>query len=147
MTPDDGAPTKPDPSQSRLPNAAPDLVVPADAQWEEARRRHALIMPIIENARLSRVIIRQRAAEAGVAPSTLYRWARAFRAFGTLSSLLPAKPNGGRGKSRLDPAVEKIIAQTIEEYFLTKQQRSIFTAAREVLRRCLAVSVASIPSC
>jgi putative transposase len=45
---------------------------------------------------------------------------------------LPYKPGGGRGKSRLEPAVEQIVLQTIEEHFLTRQQRTIQSTAAEV---------------
>ena len=49
--------------------------------------------------------------------------------------MLPYKPAGGRGKSRLEPGVEQIILQTIEEHFLTPQQRA---------RRCRATQL-SVP--
>lgn len=37
---------------------------------------------------------------------------------------------------RLEPTVEQIVLQTIEEHFLTPQQRSIESTAAEVARRC-----------
>lgn len=114
-----------------------DLLTPTGPEWEEARRRHALIAPMVENTRLPRTIVRQHAAETGVSVTTLYRWARTFRASGLLSSLLPYKPSGGRGKTRLLPAVEKLVTKTIGEHFLTKQQRSIRSTATEVRRRCV----------
>lgn len=115
---------------------APDLAELDDRDWAEARRRLDLIRPVLENARLPRIVMRERAREAGIEVTTLYRWARAFRATGLLSSLLPYKPGGGRGKSRLEPAVEKILTQTIGEHFLTPQQRTIQSTADEVARRC-----------
>src|SRR5450631_293311 len=121
------------PEPSVLP---PDLAKLDDRDWAEARRRLELIGPVLEKARLPRSIMAERAREGGVEVTTLYRWARAFRATGLLSSLLPYKPAGGRGKSRLEPGVEQIILQTIEEHFLTPQQRSIESTAAEVARRC-----------
>jgi putative transposase len=53
-----------------------------------------------------------------------------------LSSLLPYKPSGGRGKSRLDAGVEEIVKQTISEHFLTRQQRTVRSTSLEVARRC-----------
>jgi putative transposase len=114
----------------------PDLAELDDRDWAEARRRLELIGPVLEKARLPRSVMAARAREGGVEVTTLYRWARAFRATGLLSSLLPYKPAGGRGKSRLEPAVEQIILQTIEQHFLTPQQRSIESTAAEVARRC-----------
>jgi putative transposase len=125
------------PISSALPSVLPpDLAELDDRDWVEARRRLDLIGPILEKARLPRSVMAERAREGGVEVTTLYRWARAFRTTGLLSSLLPYKPVGGRGKSRLEPTVEQIVLQTIEEHFLTPQQRSIQSTAAEVARRC-----------
>jgi putative transposase len=115
---------------------APDLSELDDRDWDEARRRLDLIQPVVDAARLPRSVMSERARDAGVEVTTLYRWARLYRASGLLSSLLPYKPGGGRGKSRLEPAVEQIVLQTIEEHFLTRQQRTIQSTAAEVARRC-----------
>jgi putative transposase len=53
-----------------------------------------------------------------------------------LSSLLPYKPSGGRGKSRLNAGVEEIVKATISEHFLTRQQRTVRSTSLEVARRC-----------
>lgn len=114
----------------------PDLAELDDHDWAEARRRLDLIGPLIDGARCPRVVIVERAWGAGLDASTLYRWARAYRASGLLSSLLPFKPSGGRGKSRLCPAVEKIVTEAITEHFLTRQQRTARSTSLEVARRC-----------
>jgi putative transposase len=125
------------PVSSQEPSVLPpDLAGLDDRDWAEARRRLDLIEPVLEKARLPRSVMAERARAGGVEVTTLYRWARAFRATGLLSSLLPYKPAGGRGKSRLEPTVEQIVLQTIEEHFLTPQQRSIQSTAGEVARRC-----------
>jgi putative transposase len=112
------------PILSAAPSALPpDLSVLDDRDRAEARRRLDLIGPVLEKARLPRSVMAERARAGGVEVTTLYRWARAFRATGLLSSLLPYKPAGGRGK-------------TIQEHFLTPQQRSIESTAAEVARRC-----------
>src|SRR5450631_3872720 len=108
--------------------------------------------------RSPRAVIVERAQAAGLDASTLYRWARAYRASGLLSSLLPYKPSGGRGKSGLDAEVEEILKQTISEHFLTRQQRTVRSTSLEVARRCreaqlrapnantVRVRIASIPA-
>jgi putative transposase len=122
------------PIRSAAPSVlSPELAELDDRDWAEARRRLDLIGPVLDKARLPRSVMAERAREGGVEVTTLYRWARAT---GLLSSLLPYKPAGGRGKSRLESAVEQIILQTIEEHFLTPQQRSIESTAAEVARRC-----------
>lgn len=117
-------------------DAAPNLAELDDRDWAEARRRLELIAPMLDGARCPRSIVVERARSGGVNETTLYRWARTYRVSGLLSSLLPRKPNGGRGKSRLEPTVEKIITQAIEEHYLTRQQRTIRSTALEVARRC-----------
>jgi putative transposase len=123
-------------SEAEPPVPPPDLSELDDRDWNEARRRLDLIQPVLDAARLPRSVMSERARDAGVEVTTLYRWARLYRATGLLSSLLPYKRGGGRGKSRLEPAVEQIVLQTIEEHFLTRQQRTIQSTAAEVARRC-----------
>jgi putative transposase len=115
---------------------APELAQIDEAAWVEARRRFALIAPMLEAVPCPRSIVAQIAQSGGVDTTTLYRWARIYRASGLLTSLLPTKPQGGRGKSRLTSAVEQILTQTINEHYLTKQQRTIRSTAFEVARRC-----------
>jgi putative transposase len=81
----------------------------SDRDWAEARRRRDLIAPLLDGTRCPRSIIVERARAGDCAATTLYRWARLYRASGLLSSLLPEKSHGGRGKSRLKPAVEQIL--------------------------------------
>ncbi len=114
----------------------PDLTKIDDRDWGEARRRLDLIAPLLDGTRAPRAVIVERGKAAGLDASTLYRWARAYRASGLLSSLLPYKPSGGRGKSRLDAGVEEIVKATISEHFLTRQQRTVRSTSLEVARRC-----------
>lgn len=83
-----------------------------------------------------RETVKEYADALTVDVATLYRWMRAYRSTGRLDSLSPAKPSGGRGKSRLDPQLDKIITTAIEQFYLTKQQRSVRSTADEVARRC-----------
>jgi hypothetical protein len=111
------------PAPSPVPSL-PDLNKVDDRDWAEARRRLDLIVPLLDGTRSPRAVIVERARSAGLDASTLYRWARAYSS-GLLSSLLPYKPSGGRGKSRLGTGVEEIVKQTISEHFLTRQQRTV----------------------
>jgi putative transposase len=123
------------PAPSSVPSL-PDLSKVDDRDWGEARRRLDLIAPLLDGTRSPRAVIVERDQAAGLDASTLYRWARAYRASGLLSSLLPYKPSGGRGKSRLDAEVEEIVKQTISEHFLTRQQRTVRSTSLEAARRC-----------
>ena len=67
----------------------------------------------------------------------MYRWVTAYRATGTLSSLLPMYRNrGGKAKPRIAPEVEAIIAKTLAEFHDTDQHASIAATVREIRRLC-----------
>ena len=57
------------------PVPPPDLAEVDDRDWAAARRRLDLIQPVLERARLPRSVMAQRARDAGVEVTTLYRWA------------------------------------------------------------------------
>ncbi len=118
-------------------SALPDLSQLDGADWDEARRRLVIVKAVLALPRRSRSTVAEHAAKVGVDAATLYRWMRAYRDTGRLDSLLPAKPSGGRGKTRLDPELDKIINTAIEQFYLTKQQRSVKSTADEVARLCL----------
>jgi putative transposase len=116
--------------------ANPDLALVDEHDWGEARRRLRLIEPLL-GVVCPRSIVTAQAKSGGVVATTIYRWAHKYRASGgLLSSLLPVHPSGGRGRSRLEPDVEKVLMQTVEDHYLTKQQFTIRSTAMEVVRRC-----------
>lgn len=112
-----------------------DLAGVPDADWQEATRRLTLIRPLLEPGR-TREAVSAVAASAGVNTATLYRWIRAFTATGKVTALLARKPEGGRGRSRLDPEVEALLKSTIETHYLHKQKPSVQQTCREVQRLC-----------
>jgi putative transposase len=109
------------PILSAAPSALPpDLSVLDDRDWAEARRRLDLIGPVLEKARLPRSVMAERARAGGVEVTTLYRWARAFRATGLLSSLPVeamgrAAPMPVRGRRSRKMLRRTRIAQVAEE--------------------------------
>jgi len=114
----------------------PDLSQLDGQDWDEARRRLRVVKAVLALPRKSRTDVGEHAAQLGVDAATLYRWVRAYRNSGTLASLLPSKPNGGRGKSRLTAEVDELIRIAIDQFYLTKQQRSVRATADEVARLC-----------
>jgi putative transposase len=103
---------------------------------EEARRRLAVIGPLLRMPRRSMADIRAASAALGVGKSTLYRWLHRYEADGKLTSLCPTKPPGGRGLSRLDPDVERIVRAVIEDYHCKAIQPTAELTMLEVRRRC-----------
>ena len=51
---------------------------------------------------------------------------------------MPASPDGGRGRGRLDYRVEAIVAETIRKRFLSRQKRSVAVIHREIRQACVA---------
>ena len=112
----------------------PDLAAVEQAGWHEAERRGAMLRALAAG-RCRRNDAAAAAAALGLSTRQVYALVRRLRASGgLLTTLLPRKPNGGRGRSRLAAAVEAIIGAVIGEVWLDRQQRSIADAALEVRR-------------
>jgi putative transposase len=107
-----------------------------DNDWQTARERLAIIQLLLEDPACTREKVQAQAQSAGRHPSTLYRWLQQYRHSGQLSSLAPTKRGVRPGYYRLDPAVETILAATIEEFYLHGQKRSAQQTYQEVARRC-----------
>jgi transposase-like protein len=79
----------------------------------------------------------EQARNAGVHFTTLYRWFRRFRAGeGRISALAPSGSQGGRGQSRLDPRVQGLIQEVLQESYLQKQRLSVSAIRRLIEARC-----------
>lgn len=105
------------------------------AEWEEARRRHEAIEPLLLNQRNKAELVEKRAEEYGVTGRTLYNWMEKYLRRRRLSDLAPAR-RGRKMKPRLDKKVEKVIAETINDFYLTPQKPTKKKTADEVRRRC-----------
>lgn len=100
-----------------------------------AKERFSIIKPILAN-RGDGELVKENADENDISTSTIYRWLNKYDSTGYVSSLAPQKKSGGEGKSRLSDEVEEIIQSTIEDYYLSKQRRSIQRTCIEVVNRC-----------
>lgn len=113
-----------------------DLTSVSEDEWSEATRRAEIVRSIVEAIGPRTNAVRMKALEARVHPATIYRWIRTFEATESVTSLLPVRPSGGKGKRRLDNAIEEIVRTTIEEYYLSGQQRSAQKTCEEIGLRC-----------
>lgn len=120
------------------PKVAAELLDVSDYDWDIAESRRQFIEPLLQSPYAhAKAQSKQIAANAGVSPATIYRWVTAFRNTGLLSSLLPAtKQRGGRSGSRIQPEVEAIIQDVIENFHGTLQSASIAETIIEVRRLC-----------
>jgi putative transposase len=120
------------------PRADVGLSSVSDADWMDANRRFEIVRPLLARGARSRERVEERARESGMHWTTLYRWIRAFNAAPSITSLLPTGSDGGRGKGRLDSAVEEVITSVIDSCFLRSQQPSVQDTIREVQLQCRA---------
>ncbi|PKN16980.1 MAG: transposase [Deltaproteobacteria bacterium HGW-Deltaproteobacteria-6] len=113
-----------------------DLDEITDKDWEIAESKFAIIKPLLNLTMFGKSEIEQRAKEAKVDPSSIYRWVRQYKAYGCVSALISRKRGWTYGKSRLPVHAEKVIDEVIESFYLTPQRPTAQKAVMEVLRRC-----------
>ncbi|MCX9158056.1 helix-turn-helix domain-containing protein [Niveibacterium sp. 24ML] len=114
-----------------------DLDAVSKDAWDEAKRRLSIIQPLVgryeHGARLADALAR----EHGLSVPTLYRWRNLYLGSGLLSSLLPTKRSGGRGKSRIsDPRIEEALRHTVEDYYMTDECNSLVAAWEHLDELC-----------
>jgi putative transposase len=107
-------------------------------EWQEAKRRHNAIKPILNLKYGSKAYI-EAAKSSGIHPATLYRWKKKFLKTGLLSSLLNQKPGSKAGKIRLNLEVEDVLKNVIHEIYLNTQKASPVKVHEEVTLRCKAL--------
>jgi putative transposase len=122
-----------------------DLAEIAEADWQRACERFAMIRPLLETPDCTRVLVHAQAESVGRHPATLYRWLQQYRRSGRLSTLVPAKRGVRSGHHRLAPDVEAVLSTTIDEVYLSPQKRSVSYTSHEVARHCR--NAASRPGC
>lgn len=114
----------------------------SDEGWKEANRRYSIIRPVLDAERANKievnktVLIKKIAEENDVGYVTIYRWINTFNTTGLVSSLVPVKRSGGKGKSRLSDEVVLLMDETIKSFYLNAQKRSKKQTAIEVIRIC-----------
>lgn len=105
---------------------------------EAALKRLEIIKPLLVSGR-TRAMVEQRATESGVNTATLYRWIQSYERTMSLVCLAPGfNERGGKGKSRLVPEVETIIAGVIEDEYLQNQKKSpqeVYEIVKQICRR------------
>lgn len=108
----------------------------ADEDWKIAEQRFAAIKPLVNVLTPGRSEVELRAKEVGIDTSTLYRWLNRYKAYGTVSALIPQKRGWKTGRSRIPVDAEEVIQKVIREFYLTPQRPTAQKAVIEVLRQC-----------
>lgn len=115
----------------------PELSAIAPCRWDRAVEIYNIIEPLVAMGPRSRkrADVQKVADSEDLHISTIYRWLEAYESTGLVSSLI-RKPRKDAGTRRLDERVEKIIADTIENFYLSKQVRTPTKTAAEVRKIC-----------
>jgi putative transposase len=92
--------------------------------------------PILALKRPTRADVTAASEKLSISTSSAYNALKRFRESGRVDSLPPPTRPGGRGKSRLDPAIEAIIIEAVED-FVMKPGRKNFDTFRERIRKAL----------
>ncbi|HYA39644.1 MAG TPA: Mu transposase C-terminal domain-containing protein [Candidatus Methylomirabilis sp.] len=119
-----------------------DLSQIAEPDWDEARRRAAVLRPLAELQPCPRLRARAAGAELGLSERQVYRLIQRLRETdGALTAVLPGGSDGGRGKRRLATSRETLLRGLIQDVFITPQKRSAAEFVRAVRRQALHAGV------
>ena len=113
------------------------LLTLSESEWKEAKRRAEIIRPLAAMDFVSRSVADEAAKRLGQSRRQVYLLLRRYQSGnGLLTDLAPGRSSGGKGKGRLQPEIEAIVASSIEKFYLTKQKYSEAALVREVARIC-----------
>ena len=92
---------------------------------------------------MSAAMAKEAAATLGISRALLYRLVARFRARAQVSTLLPRKPGRKRHTHQLSDALERLIADTIDEVYLQRERPRVADLIRAVNARCHAAGLAA----
>jgi len=107
----------------------------SEERLQIAKERLGYIKPLLFIPQRTRKMVTDRAAEIGIHTNTLYKLIRRYEDSRLLTSLVPGLRKD-KGTTKLSDDVEKIIRETIESEYLTRQKKNPAKVFREVKRRC-----------
>jgi putative transposase len=114
-----------------------------DEDWEEARRRAAVIGPLAARPSVSHQAADAAAGRLGLSRRQIYvlveRWRRGS---GLVTDLAVGRSDGGQGRGRLPEAVEAVIAEVLGTRYLKRQRPTLAVVYRDIARICGAQGLA-----
>ncbi|WP_223669838.1 Mu transposase C-terminal domain-containing protein [Kangiella shandongensis] len=114
-----------------------DLLIIDDKHWKDVQRKYLAIKDLIKTPKYQRDTeqIEEVAKESGVNKSTIYRWLSDYERYGSMTSL-SRMTRRDKGTRKLQPEVEEVIQNVIEELYLTRERKTQQEVCLEVRRRC-----------
>lgn len=100
-----------------------DISKTEDANWDIGKQRADVIKPLAEISICPRKKILEAANTLKLSERYIYKLICNYReSHGILTSLIPKRPNGGKGKPRLFQSQESLIEQVINKLYLNNQK-------------------------
>jgi putative transposase len=96
-----------------------------------------VIGPLAAQKEVNQVEADEAAVELGLTQRQVYNLIKRHKAGeGLVTDLAVMQPGGGKGKTRIAPEIDTIIAEVIQKQYLTRQRRSVAVIVREIRMRC-----------
>lgn len=115
-----------------------DISIVNEKIWAIGEQRAEIIAPLAQHKICSRKMVEDAASKLKLTPRYIYKLITNYRqSYGLMTSIIPQKPNGGKGKSRLTQQQEEIIKHIIDKYYLTTQKLSPTKIVEEIKKQCL----------
>ena len=108
-----------------------------DKKWEIGKERVEIIKNLSAKNICSKASILDAANKLKLSERYVFKLIKKYRqSQEMLSSLIPSKPTGGKGKSRISEELELIIDQVIKKLYLTSQKVNAARIVEEVHKQC-----------
>lgn len=109
-----------------------------DKIWSIGKQRAEIIAPLSKSSTCSRQMVLDAANKLQLSTRYVYRLISNYRqSHGLMTSIIPQKPNGGKGRSRLSKQQEEFINQVIDKFYLTSQKLSPAKVVEEIRKQCI----------
>src|SRR3989338_1342160 len=98
----------------------------SDRQWQEAKRRFESLKELLNQDKVTLNLAYEAAQKLSLSSRTIYHLIAKYKeSGGLLSSLAPTISSGGKNKKRLPGEIEKVVAASITNLYLTKQKLKV----------------------
>jgi putative transposase len=114
------------------------VIDPDDPRWPEAERRDILLRDLLKTSgwKVTGEVVKAAREQLGIPRSTLFRLVARFRQTKRATSLLPQSAGTPVGAKRIDPRVEKLIAEQIERFWLRRERPTLKALIERVHDAC-----------
>ncbi|WP_066351427.1 Mu transposase C-terminal domain-containing protein [Aliarcobacter skirrowii] len=107
----------------------------SDLEWKEANKRYEIIKDLVFIKRTKNEV-EEVGKKYGYSYVTLHEWINLYEQTNEISSLVPNISRRGKKGSRLDPKIDNIINEAIEDLYLNKQKYSFRRIYNKIYTSC-----------